>query len=71
MTWLLLLKTMLDTTASVTKWMGDKQLLKAGAAEKLSEILLKERDRVQEAITAGRNVKLDADSVRDDKNNRS
>lgn len=71
MNWLLLLKSLLSATASLTKWLGDKQLLDAGEAKQIVKALTKERGRVENAINVRNNIKFDTDSVRDDRNNRS
>ena len=71
MSWLALLKTLIGGVASISKWMGDRQLIEAGEAKQVARRLLRERDRVQKAINAAANTKHDANSVHNDPANRN
>ena len=70
MTVLTIIRLFLSVAESLLGYAKDKQLLSAGEAINASKSLQLANATVAKAIDARRNVKHDADSVRDDPDNR-
>jgi len=68
--WISILKAVLAIADSITSYLERKQLLDAGAALSIKKNLEDSLGKIRKADAARRNVEHDADSVRDDKNNR-
>ena len=70
MTVLTIIRLFLSVAESLLGYAKDKQLITAGEAINAGKSLQLANDTVAKAIDARRNVKHDADSVRDDPDNR-
>ena len=65
------LKLLLTLAGTVAKYLSDQKLLDAGEAKAIAENLQKAKIHVEKADNARRNVSLDADSLRNDPNDRA
>jgi hypothetical protein len=65
-----LIKLFFELLLGLVKLLSDKQLIQAGKAEQLNEVLLAEREKIEKATISRNTVKHNADSLQNDKNNR-